>query len=601
MPPPSPLAFPAQVYRRSHARGELIILPLAPIASARVHKLRLSLSRAGESMPEERLRILVIDDDVDLTASVAAVLQANGYDVVTATGGEQGLELAFTRHPHLVLLDVTMPGMDGHQVCRELQFGYTKDIPVVFLSARTELSHMMEANRSGASAYITKPFRSEHLLQTIRDVLRDASVYRDDVTGLPTLANVQVDVQRMLFDHGQLGIIYVSLSGVQTLEQLQGFEVVDDVYRAVGQALQQARGELLRGDDFISISSLGDAFLIVLSPSRESSFITEDDLLVVKQRLEQKLLAQLERDLESRLLQKVDLFVGCSRLTQSPKIRFKRALLDAITRATQSIEAERDEIRARLRDQFEEVMAGRQLSCVFHPIVNLSDFEAIGFEILSRGPRESDLHRPDALFEIARSEGRVAELDRLCRRTACEAGQGLPRHALRFINTEPLTMFLHSHGDSFVQEFVDVTDSSVRGLTVIEITENSVIDDFDRMRDMVRQLRAHGFRVAIDDAGAGYAGLQTMVEIEPDFIKLDMSLIRGVDTSVVKQRLVRTLRDFCREAAITLIAEGIETARQLETLRELGVTHGQGFLFGLPGTEQPKQASYPPLETVKPK
>jgi EAL domain-containing protein (putative c-di-GMP-specific phosphodiesterase class I)/DNA-binding response OmpR family regulator len=552
-------------------------------------------------MPEERLRILVIDDDVDLTASVAAVLQANGYDVVTATGGEQGLELAFTRHPHLVLLDVTMPGMDGHQVCRELQFGYTKDIPVVFLSARTELSHMMEANRSGASAYITKPFRSEHLLQTIRDVLRDASVYRDDVTGLPTLANVQVDVQRMLFDHGQLGIIYVSLSGVQTLEQLQGFEVVDDVYRAVGQALQQARGELLRGDDFISISSLGDAFLIVLSPSRESSFITEDDLLVVKQRLEQKLLAQLERDLESRLLQKVDLFVGCSRLTQSPKIRFKRALLDAITRATQSIEAERDEIRARLRDQFEEVMAGRQLSCVFHPIVNLSDFEAIGFEILSRGPRESDLHRPDALFEIARSEGRVAELDRLCRRTACEAGQGLPRHALRFINTEPLTMFLHSHGDSFVQEFVDVTDSSVRGLTVIEITENSVIDDFDRMRDMVRQLRAHGFRVAIDDAGAGYAGLQTMVEIEPDFIKLDMSLIRGVDTSVVKQRLVRTLRDFCREAAITLIAEGIETARQLETLRELGVTHGQGFLFGLPGTEQPKQASYPPLETVKPK
>jgi EAL domain-containing protein (putative c-di-GMP-specific phosphodiesterase class I)/CheY-like chemotaxis protein len=552
-------------------------------------------------MSEERLRILVIDDDEDLTASVADVLQANGFDVVTASNGEQGLELAFTQHPHLVLLDVTMPGMDGHQVCRELQFGYTKDIPVVFLSARTELSHMMEANRAGASGYVTKPFRSDHLVQTIHDVLRDASVYHDDVTGLPTLANVQVEVQRMLFDHGQLGIIYVSLGGVQALEQLQGFEVVDDVYRAVGQALQQARGDLLRGEDFLSISSLGDAFLIVLSPSRESAFITEEDILVVKQRLEQKLIAQLERDLESRVLRKVDLFVGCSRLTQSPKIRFKRALLDGIARATQSIEAERDEIRSRLREQFEAVMAGRQVNCVFHPIVNLKDFEAIGFEILSRGPLESELHTPDALFEIARTEGRVIELDRLCRRTACEAGQGLPRHALRFINTEPLTMFLHSHGDSFVQEFVDVTDPSVRGLTVIEITENNVIDDFDRMRDMVRQLRAHGFRVAIDDAGAGYAGLQTMVEIEPDFIKLDMSLIRGVDTSIVKQRLVRTLRDFCREAAITLIAEGIETLRQLETLRELGVTHGQGFLFGLPGIEKPLRESYPPLEIVTPK
>ena len=161
-------------------------------------------------------------------------------------------------------------------------------------------------------------------------------------------------------------------------------------------------------------------------------------------------------------------------------------------------------------------------------------------------------------------------------------------------------MFLHSHGESFVNEIVEATASSLRGLTVIEITENSVIDDFDRMRDIVRQLRAHGFRVAIDDAGAGYAGLQTMVEIEPDFIKLDMSLIRGVESSIVKQRLVRTLRDFCREAAITLIAEGIETRKQLDTLRELGVSHGQGFLFGHPGSQQPLRDAYPPLEATTP-
>jgi EAL domain-containing protein (putative c-di-GMP-specific phosphodiesterase class I)/CheY-like chemotaxis protein len=552
-------------------------------------------------LPEERLRILVIDDDGDLTASVAAVLASSGYEVLTATSGEQGLELAYTGHPHLILLDVTMPGMDGHQVCRELQFGYTKDIPVVFLTARTELAHMMEANRSGASAYITKPFQNEHLLRTISDVLRDSSVYHDDITGLPTLANVQVEVQRMLFDHGQLGVIYVSVGGVQALEQLQGFEVVDDVYRIVGQGLELTRGELIRGEDFVSISSLGDAFLIVLSPSRETGFVSEEDLLVVRQRLEKDLLERLESELKSRLLAKVDLFVGSARLTQSPKIRFKRALLDAIARATLSIEAERDEIRCRLREEFESVMSGELLTCVFQPIVNLKDFTAIGFELLSRGPRESELHRPDALFDIARSEGRVTELDQLCRRTASRAGEELPDGCLRFVNTEPMTMFLHSHGDDFVQEFVEVTPSSLRGLTVIEITENSMIDDFDRMRDIVRKLRAHGFRIAIDDAGAGYAGLQTMVEIEPDFIKLDMSLIRGVDSSIVKQRLVRTLHDFCRDAAITLIAEGIETRKQLDTLCELGVSHGQGFLFGLPGADRPLRGAYPPLEAVTPK
>ena len=547
-------------------------------------------------MPGEKTHVLVIDDDADLTASVAAVLIAHGYEVTTANSGEQGLELAFTRHPHLVLLDVAMPGMDGHQVCRELQFGYTKDIPVVFLTAKTDLSDMMEANRSGASAYITKPFRSDHLLRTIADVLRDASVYHDDVTGLPTLANVQLDVQRMLYDHGQLGVIYVSLGGVHALEQLQGFEVVDDVYRSIGQGLQQARGGLIRGDDYVSISSLGDAFLVILSPGRKSGLVSEDDLVVIKQRLERELLERLEKELENRLLAKIDLFVGCSRLTQSPKVRFKRALLDAIERATRAIEVERDEIRARLGDELEQVMALQQLTCVIQPIVDLRSYAAIGFELLSRGPLESELHLPDTLFEVARSQGCVTELDTLCRTTATRAGATLPAECLRFVNTEPVTMLLHAQGDAFVREFVEATPEWLRGQTVIEITENCVIDDFDRMREIVRQLRAHGFRVAVDDAGAGYSGLQTMVEIEPDFIKLDLSLIRGLESSMVKQKLVRTLRDFCGAAGIGLIAEGIETQPQLDALRRLGVSLGQGFLFGHPCSPEPLRAAYPPLE-----
>ena len=233
-------------------------------------------------MTDERIRILVIDDEVDLTETVKGVLESQGYEVITANSGERGLEIAFTEHPHLVLLDVMMPGMDGYQVCRELQFGYTKDIPVVFLTAKTELTHMMEASRSGASAFVTKPFRTEHLLQTVRDVLRDASVYYDEITGLPTLANVQVEVQRLLADHSQLGIIYISLEGIHALEELDGFEVVDDVFRIVGARLSDSRGELLRNEDFISISSLGNAFLVVLSPSREQGYVSDADLLAIK-------------------------------------------------------------------------------------------------------------------------------------------------------------------------------------------------------------------------------------------------------------------------------------------------------------------------------
>ena len=128
-------------------------------------------------MTDIKIKVLVIDDHEDLTTMVRDVLESRGYEVLTANAGERGLEIAFTEHPDLILLDVMMPGMDGYQVCRELQFGYTKDIPVIFLTAKTQLASMMEANCSGASAFITKPFRVEHLVQTVRDVLRDASVY----------------------------------------------------------------------------------------------------------------------------------------------------------------------------------------------------------------------------------------------------------------------------------------------------------------------------------------------------------------------------------------------------------------------------------------
>ena len=551
-----------------------------------------------ERMPKEKIRILVIDDDAELAATVGGALETQGYEVFTADGGERGLELAYTHRPHLVLLDVMMPGMDGYQVCRELQFGYTKDIPVVFLTAKTQLVHMMEANRSGASAYITKPFRTEHLLQTVRDVLRDASVYYDEITGLPTLANVQIEVQRMLFDHSQLGLIYITLEGVHALEQLQGFEVVDDVFRVIGRRLTEARGQLIRNEDFVSISSLGNAFLVVLSPARAHSVIADDDMIAIKHRLERQLLESLEEELENQLLTKIGLYVGYARLSQSPKVRFRRALLDSIDQATRGIQNERNETRHRLRAEFDEVIEKGRIACVYQPIVKLDDFSVLGYELLARGPVDSELHRPDALFEVARDEDRVPELDRLCRMTAARGSTTLPSHYLRFINTEPLNLFFHSHSDLFIQEFIAATPEDLRGQTVMEITENSVIDDFARMRDVVRRLREQGFRIAIDDAGAGYAGLQTMVEIEPDFIKLDMSLIRNLGSSLVKQKLVGTLRDFCHQADITLMAEGIETRDQLDTLIRLGIEYGQGFLFAHPGSPYPLQDTILPQDAA---
>ena len=537
-------------------------------------------------MAPEKIRILVIDDDRDLTETVRGVLEAQDYEVLTAGDGERGLELAYTERPHLVLLDLMMPGMDGYRVCRELQFGYTKDIPVVILTAKTDLPDMMEANRCGAAGFVTKPFRVDHLLQTVRNVLRDASVYYDEITGLPTLANVQVEMQRVLADHPQLGIIYVSLDGVYALEQLQGFEVVDEVFRVTGERLLSARGELIRDEDYVSVSSLGNAFLIVLSPARDGLTVDDSDLVAIKRRLEERLLRDLEHELEGRLLMHIDVFVGYARLVRSPKVRFRRALLQAIGEATTRIESERAQVRDQLAAELDCILTSQLVTCVYQPIVRLRDYVVVGYELLARGPRQSGLHSADALFDVARATDRLTELDCLCRETAARSSASLPEQVLRFINIDPGALF-RALSDLAIDEYIAALPEALRAATVLEITEKSVIDDFDHCRSVIARLRSHGFRVAIDDAGAGYSGLQTIVETEPDYIKLDISLTRGLDRSLVKQKLVRTLGAFCRDAGIELIAEGVETQEQLDALRELEVPLAQGFLFAQPGSPYP--------------
>ena len=482
-----------------------------------------------------------------------------------------------------------MPGMDGYQVCRELQFGYTKDIPVVFLTAKSELAHMMEANRSGASAFITKPFRTEHLLQTVRDVLRDASVYYDEITGLPTLANVQVEVQRLLADHNQLGIIYISLEGIHALEELEGFEVVDDVFRVVGERLSDSRGELLRGEDFISISSLGNAFLVVLSPAREQGYVSDERPGRDQGPLEDQP-ARGPRGGAAPAPRGQDR--GLRRAGRASRSRRRCASSAPCSppsrRPPTASSARSNESRHRLHARVPDASSPRSRSpASTSPSCSLSDYAVIGYELLARGPLQSELHRPDVLFEVARDQGRVPELDRLCRMMAARASSTLPDQYLRFINTEPVNLFFHARSDLFVHELVAATPAHLRGKTIIEVTEKSIIEDFERVREVVAKLREQGFRIAIDDAGAGYSGLADGGR--------DRARLHEARHEPAAQR-----RDLARQAAAHrhaarllpgsrhhLVAEGIETAEQLEMLRRARDPLRPGLPLRPPGLAVP--------------
>jgi EAL domain-containing protein (putative c-di-GMP-specific phosphodiesterase class I) len=155
-----------------------------------------------------------------------------------------------------------------------------------------------------------------------------------------------------------------------------------------------------------------------------------------------------------------------------------------------------------------------------------------------------------------------------------ESFEEFPSNVYISLNASPATILSG--------EFTTLLRKAPRDRLVLEITEHAAVEDYAALGEALAPLRRTGVRVAIDDAGAGYASLQHIVRLSPDIIKLDMSLTRGIDTNLARRALASALVFFARETDCIIIAEGIETAAELEVLKLLGVSRGQGYFLGRP-------------------
>ncbi len=214
------------------------------------------------------------------------------------------------------------------------------------------------------------------------------------------------------------------------------------------------------------------------------------------------------------------------------------------------------------------------LEMVFQPIVCLRDRRIVGAEALARFAGSSR-RGPSAWFEEARKVGLEEELELRAVRRAIEALPDLPSDAFLSVNVSPATLAR--------EPFLRVVAETDGARLVAEVTEHAPIRDYDRLAGAVGKLREQGVRLAIDDAGAGFASLRHILRLEPDLIKLDLTLIRDIDHDQSKQALAAGLISFAHESQASIVAEGIEHAAEARTLIDLGVEKAQGFYFGHPG------------------
>jgi len=227
---------------------------------------------------------------------------------------------------------------------------------------------------------------------------------------------------------------------------------------------------------------------------------------------------------------------------------------------------------SRLR-QLTDVIALGQPTLVFQPIYDLSSRRITGAEALSRFDLKP-IRSPDAWFRDAATVGLGIELERRAVVAAFQALSALPPDAYVAVNASPYVV------ESGAMQPL-MRDVDPRRL-VLEITEHVSVGDYVRLGEELAPLRALGVRIAIDDAGAGYASMRHILSIEPDLIKLDMSLTRGIDQDRKRRALASALIAFAHETRIGIVAEGVETAAELDTLCELGVRKVQGYFLARP-------------------
>jgi len=224
-------------------------------------------------------------------------------------------------------------------------------------------------------------------------------------------------------------------------------------------------------------------------------------------------------------------------------------------------------------------LALSNLFLVFQPIVEPSEGRAFGYEALVRSDA-TGLSRPDELFNAAERLGRVQELGRVIRRLAAEQLGALPSLGCMFVNL---------HASDLLDPELYLAEAPLTihaSRVVLEITERRSLDGVTDLHERLKELRGFGFRVAVDDLGAGYAGLSCFNVLEPEVVKLDMSLIRNVDTSPRKRALVETMVRVCqKELGIQVVCEGVETTGERDVLIEMGVPLLQGYLFGRPARD----------------
>ncbi|RMH74010.1 MAG: EAL domain-containing protein [Gemmatimonadetes bacterium] len=420
------------------------------------------------------------------------------------------------------------------------------------------------------------------LAQAHSDFLRLKRLLYDNISKLPSLPVVVDNLKKALESYKHIGVISLSIQTVALVELQYGWQAYDNLIIEIAQQLNELIGNVIQGEVVLAMEyARSDEFLIFCLSQPDEKSVTLEYMEHVSERLFKALNDHLGQYPVDSIYRKVGLNGGFAIITNNRVVRAERLIYHGLNEAKRMAALYESRRHTKQIETLRSIIAERQIATTFQPIIYMADLRIMAYEALSVSPKEAGFPNTEVLFSIAQEAGLGLKLDRLCRENAITNASKMADHYKLFVNVEPSAIddpefrqaqfveFMQSHG---------IEPSKV----VLEITERTAIKDYDIFLKSLKYFQDLGFEIAVDDAGAGYASLNSIAYLRPKFLKFDHALVQNIHKTPIKQQLLETLIDFADKIGAHVIAEGIESIEEFEMLREMNVEFGQGYYIARP-------------------
>src|SRR5437867_9805548 len=549
----------------------------------------------------DRPLVLIADDDDDVIQLLKVYLRPLDVDFLQARDGEEALAIAQSRLPAVVLLDVMMPKRSGWEVCQALKaVQRTSHIGVVLITGRGDVKDRLTGLQLGADDYLVKPFNRDQVVKRVAALLErykataeqvpetplpraTEALLIDRATGLPTVPMVLDRLKETLIEQGEIGIVYIDIEQFEAIEAEYGWAFFDEFVRRAGEVIgEEARSRFPKA--LVSASLTGGSSFFIFFETRGSDVRQESAFDVIANDVRQKLIDAMRLRFPNMQQGQIGFFVGVARIDYRPQIRLERQVYQGMQTASDAVRDAEQQRKKQLARELRDIIRRKRLTTMFQPIVSAKDLSIFGYEILTRGPTNSSFRNSDMLFSFARETKLAWGLEAVSLECALRRLRSFDLANRKFLLNLEAEMFAES--EFRIHEVVSFF-SEHRGHFVFELTERAAIEDYHVFRRLLDEFRSKGIEVAIDDAGSGYASLEAIATLSPDYLKITKGLVSTLAREPIKQDLVRMLVDLAGKINARTIAEGIETNEEYEACRELGIDLLQGYFLAHP-QEQPR-------------